>query len=104
MSASKYRTAALKKRVEENKRLFTQTATALVNAIDAKDKYTQGHSSRVADYSKKIAELKGMSEDECEEVYYAALLHDVGKIGKHIVTGKNAAKHRYILQTQQFLL
>ncbi|SNU04488.1 energy-coupling factor transport system substrate-specific component [Lachnospiraceae bacterium] len=75
------RTAALKKRVEENKRLFTQTATALVNAIDAKDKYTQGHSSRVADYSKKIAELKGMSEEECEEVYYAALLHDVGKIG-----------------------
>lgn len=62
-------------------RLFEQTATALVNAIDAKDKYTHGHSSRVAEYSRKIAELSGMSEAECDEVYYVALLHDVGKIG-----------------------
>ena len=62
-------------------RLFTQTATALVNAIDAKDKYTHGHSSRVAEYSKKIAELAGKSQSECDEIYYVALLHDVGKIG-----------------------
>ena len=62
-------------------RLFEQTATALVNAIDAKDEYTHGHSSRVAEYSRKIAEYSGMSKEECEEVYYAALLHDVGKIG-----------------------
>ena len=62
-------------------RLFEQTATSLVNAIDAKDKYTHGHSSRVAEYSRKIAELSGMSEAECDEIYYVALLHDVGKIG-----------------------
>ncbi|MBP0962061.1 MAG: HD-GYP domain-containing protein [Oscillospiraceae bacterium] len=62
-------------------RLFDQTATALVNAIDAKDKYTHGHSSRVAEYSRKLAEAGGMSRKECEVVYYAALLHDVGKIG-----------------------
>ena len=61
--------------------LFEQTATALVNAIDAKDKYTHGHSSRVADYSRKIAELSGKGDAFCDEVYYAALLHDVGKIG-----------------------
>lgn len=69
---------------EENKnieRLFTQTATALVNAIDAKDKYTHGHSARVAEYSKRIAEQAGKSPRECEEIYYVALLHDVGKIG-----------------------
>ena len=68
-------------------RLFAQTATSLVNAIDAKDKYTHGHSSRVAEYSKKIAELSGMSPAECDEVYYCALLHDVGKIGipEHII-------------------
>ena len=69
---------------EEHKnteRLFTQTATALVNAIDAKDKYTHGHSARVAEYSKKIAELAGKSPEECEQIYYVALLHDVGKIG-----------------------
>ncbi len=62
-------------------RLFAQTATALVNAIDAKDKYTHGHSSRVAEYSRKIAELSGMDEAKCDEIYYTALLHDVGKIG-----------------------
>ena len=66
---------------ERLKNFFEQTAAALVNAIDAKDKYTHGHSSRVAEYSKKIAEEAGKSEQECEEIYYAALLHDVGKIG-----------------------
>lgn len=63
------------------KRLFEQTATALVNAIDAKDEYTHGHSSRVAEYSKKIAKMAGKSQAECDEIYYIALLHDVGKIG-----------------------
>ena len=71
-------------REEESKnvqRLFAQTAMALVNAIDAKDKYTHGHSSRVAEYSRKIAQQAGKSPAECEEIYYVALLHDVGKIG-----------------------
>ena len=71
-------------REEEHKntqRLFTQTATALVSAIDAKDKYTHGHSARVAEYSRKIAELAGKTPEECEQIYYVALLHDVGKIG-----------------------
>ena len=75
------RTRTILKNEEQQKRLFHQTAIALVNAIDAKDRYTHGHSSRVADYSRKIAELAGKSEKECEEIYYAALLHDVGKIG-----------------------
>ena len=67
---------------QNNSRLmFEQTAEALANAIDAKDKYTHGHSSRVAEYSKKIAALSGKTEQECEEVYFAGLLHDVGKIG-----------------------
>ena len=63
------------------KRLFSQTTEALASAIDAKDKYTKGHSSRVAEYSRKIAELAGKNPQECDEIYYAALLHDVGKIG-----------------------
>ncbi len=61
--------------------LFKQTATALANAIDAKDKYTHGHSRRVAEYSVKIAKYAHKGEKECEELYFAALLHDVGKIG-----------------------
>ena len=72
------------KKEEQNKNskmLFEQTAMALVGAIEAKDKYTHGHSSRVAQYSRMIAEKAGKSPKECEEIYYAALLHDVGKIG-----------------------
>ncbi|MBO4532770.1 MAG: HD domain-containing protein [Treponema sp.] len=71
----------LKKSQHSAQKLFEQTAKALVNAIDAKDKYTHGHSSRVGEYSRKIAQLLGKSEKECQEIYYAALLHDVGKIG-----------------------
>ena len=69
------------RRNQQQKRLFEETALVLANTIDAKDKYTHGHSTRVAEYSRKIAKLAGMSEEECEEVYYAGLLHDVGKIG-----------------------
>ena len=64
-----------------SQRLFEQTAMALIGAIEVKDKYTHGHSSRVAMYSRMIAEKAGKSPKECEEIYYAALLHDVGKIG-----------------------
>ena len=63
------------------KNLFGQTATSLINAIDAKDKYTHGHSARVAEYSFRLAQMNGKNSKECEQVYYAALLHDVGKIG-----------------------
>nr|MBQ8252648.1 response regulator [Lachnospiraceae bacterium] len=53
---------------------------ALVRTIDAKDRYTNGHSIRVAEYSKEIARRMKKSEKEQEHIYYAGLLHDVGKI------------------------
>ena len=71
----------LKSQQRFSQRLFEQTATALVNAIDAKDTYSHGHSLRVAEYSEKIARMSGKSEEDCYKIYYAALLHDVGKIG-----------------------
>ena len=61
--------------------MFEQTAEALASAIDAKDRYTHGHSSRVAQYSQMIAREAGKSDEECEQIYFSALLHDVGKIG-----------------------
>ncbi len=73
--------AHLKEQRRMARRLFEQTATALVSAIDAKDNYSRGHSMRVAEYSEKLARRLGKSENECNEIYYAALLHDVGKIG-----------------------
>ena len=69
------------RRRKEQQSLFEQTTEALASAIDAKDPYTNGHSRRVAEYSLKIARAVGKSEKECEQMYFAALLHDVGKIG-----------------------
>ncbi|MCR4589088.1 MAG: HD domain-containing protein [Lachnospiraceae bacterium] len=72
---------SLKERQQSMSRLFEQTATALAEAIDAGKTHTQGHSSRVAQYSREIARLSGKSEESCEKVYFSALLHDVGMIG-----------------------
>ena len=71
----------LTKQKDLSVRVFEQTALALVTAIDAKDEYSHGHSMRVGEYSRRIAENMGKSEEECRKVYYAGLLHDVGKIG-----------------------
>ena len=62
-------------------RMNLQVVSALATAIDAKDTYTNGHSSRVAEYSRMIAERAGYSKTEQDEVYMMGLLHDVGKIG-----------------------
>ncbi len=70
-----------KKAQQREQALFEQTTEALANAIDAKDKYTRGHSARVAALSRQIAEAAGLSGEECSRIYFAALLHDVGKIG-----------------------
>ena len=71
----------LKEEQRDSQLIFEQTAQALSFAIDAKDKYTHGHSLRVAEYSRKIARATGVPEKECDKIYYTGLLHDVGKIG-----------------------
>ena len=90
----KYRKLEIDRLKEQKKltqRMAEQTAEALVTAIDAKDEYSHGHSLRVAEYSRKIAQMMGKSEEECDQIYYAALLHDVGKIGipDRIITKKS---------------
>ncbi|MBQ7585698.1 MAG: HD-GYP domain-containing protein [Desulfovibrionaceae bacterium] len=54
---------------------------ALAKAVDAKDRYTSGHSTRVASYAREIAKRLGKSEEEQEKIYVLGLLHDIGKIG-----------------------
>jgi HD-GYP domain-containing protein (c-di-GMP phosphodiesterase class II) len=54
---------------------------AIINAIDAKDCYTAGHSERVASFAKCLASRIGFTKKECEQMHMAGLLHDVGKIG-----------------------
>ena len=64
----------------ELQKLNVSTINALAQTIDAKDRYTNGHSQRVAYYSKEIARRMGKSESEQNAVYIAGLLHDLGKI------------------------
>jgi putative nucleotidyltransferase with HDIG domain len=60
---------------------FDQMVTSIVDAIEMKDKYTRGHSERVSQLSLLVAVDLGLTYDERRLVRYAALLHDVGKIG-----------------------
>lgn len=67
--------------LEENGALAAGAIRSLVNAIDAKDSYTCGHSDRVAEYARRIAATMQQSEEFCEQIYLTGLVHDVGKIG-----------------------
>ena len=60
---------------------YIQTVMALVNAIEAKDPYTSGHCQRVMEISCEIAARMNLDEDSIKDLRYAALLHDIGKIG-----------------------
>jgi putative nucleotidyltransferase with HDIG domain len=53
----------------------------LVSTIEAKDKYTEGHSKRVAEWAKKLAQTVGLPAEVFEDIYLAGLLHDIGKVG-----------------------
>lgn len=74
-------TAEMRREHERNERLSLQIVQTLAGTIDAKDSYTRGHSSRVAEYSQEIARRAGYSVRAQEEIYMMGLLHDVGKIG-----------------------
>ena len=65
---------------EQLKQQNSDIIKTIVRIIDAMDRYTNGHSQRVANYSREIARRLGKSEEEQKDVYYAGLLHDGGKI------------------------
>ena len=71
----------VEKKTKEYEELFIQVVESLATAIDAKDTYTNGHSSRVADYAREIARRFGYSRKQQDGIYMMGLLHDVGKIG-----------------------
>ncbi|MBO6240826.1 MAG: response regulator [Butyrivibrio sp.] len=74
-------TTEVKKKTKENEQLFLGIVKSLAAAIDAKDTYTNGHSVRVAEYSREIARRAGYDDDMQQRIYITGLLHDVGKIG-----------------------
>ena len=66
---------------ERIQKMTLHTIRTLANAIDAKDPYTRGHSTRVSQYAVMIAEALGWKKARINDLRYAALLHDIGKIG-----------------------
>ncbi|GEM_PF-1278937 len=71
----------LEKQLKREKELFDKVLKSLIRGIEIRDSYTRGHSERVAYFSKRIAQEMGLSEEEVNKIYTAALLHDIGKIG-----------------------
>ncbi|HYE02389.1 MAG TPA: HD domain-containing protein, partial [Phycisphaerales bacterium] len=61
--------------------VFVGTIRALTASIDAKDRYTRGHSERVAHLARQLARAAGLDEAAAEKIHISGLLHDVGKIG-----------------------
>jgi len=77
----------LKLELTKKRQLFVRTTIALAAAIEAKDNYTHGHTTRVTNLSLEIAERlrnqdkKSINNDFLDDLQAASLLHDIGKIG-----------------------
>ena len=69
------------KLIEDFKDLFSGTISVIVEALDAKDKFTAGRSSRVCCYAVNLAKALNLSEIEISKIEIAGLLHDIGMIG-----------------------
>jgi HD-GYP domain-containing protein (c-di-GMP phosphodiesterase class II) len=67
--------------LDETGKFNEQMAAALIESVEAKDPYTRGHSERVHHISMEIGRALALSDAELDDLYWGALLHDVGKIG-----------------------
>ncbi len=74
-------TAVAREQSRKIEQMSYQTIHTLANAIDAKDPYTKGHSTRVSSYSSKLAQKLGWDAERINDLKFSALLHDIGKIG-----------------------
>ncbi len=69
------------KLVSDRSEMYDRTLSALVAALDARDRETEGHSKRVVAYTLALAEKMGVPADQRQEIARGAMLHDIGKIG-----------------------
>ena len=69
-----------KQRQDHDNQIIEQTMKTFSNFIDNKDTYTQGHSTRVAAYVREMARRMGLDEQTQLNMYYAGLMHDIGKL------------------------
>lgn len=70
----------IQEKQRETEEFLDQVIGSFAKAIDLKDHYTRGHSARVAQYSRQLAEAMGWSRERVDNLYRVALLHDVGKV------------------------
>ncbi|MBQ8092804.1 MAG: HD-GYP domain-containing protein, partial [Clostridia bacterium] len=75
------KTRAMEKKHRETMTLVKEITEAFAKVIDMKDQYTNGHSSRVAQFTRLLSEELGYDEETVEKYYQIALLHDIGKVG-----------------------
>jgi response regulator RpfG family c-di-GMP phosphodiesterase len=79
-----------------------ETLAALALAVEARDPYSRGHSSRVGKYAQKIGELMRLPEQDIQTLLNAGMLHDIGKIGINygVLTkrGKLSTEERYVIR------
>ena len=73
--------SAIREAREGLHRAYVEFVGSLANALDARDRYTAGHSRRVSEYSCAIAQAINVTGKELDDIRIGALLHDVGKIG-----------------------
>jgi len=67
-------------RKEALEKSYLDTFILLANVLEARDRYTQGHSDRVGKYASEIARRLNFNDEKIREIYYAGRLHDIGKI------------------------
>ena len=63
-----------------NRKFQQDIVQSFITALEFHDKYTKGHSEAVASYSTKIGEALGLNKNELDDLYWAAIMHDIGKI------------------------
>jgi putative two-component system response regulator len=71
----------VEEQAKELQKLFIDAVESLVSALEAKDKYTAGHSRRVTKIAMETATAMGLKGEDLDNLRWAALLHDIGKIG-----------------------
>ena len=71
----------VEEQTREIKNLYLDAVKSLVSALEAKDKYTEGHSRRVTQYAVEVAKRMQFPREKIHKIYLAGLLHDIGKIG-----------------------
>jgi putative nucleotidyltransferase with HDIG domain len=80
---SDYATSAIQRAVlhDQLENTFLETVVSLANAMDARDTYTRDHSQRMAKIATQVSRTMNLSAEEIEAIHWAAILHDIGKIG-----------------------